>query len=96
MPGYLGNNTLSDFIRLAESDSRMPCHSLVDYEAKDWKDKQETSPQCAGRGIYLGNRMKMPRDKSVLRLPANRDLIFSTASEFMEHHDDDSFDEDDA
>lgn len=69
------------------SNERMPCHSLVDYESDDWKTQQQTSPQCAGRAIYLMHLMRMPRDRSILRLPANKALVFSTQAEFDEHHE---------
>jgi hypothetical protein len=44
-------------------------------------------PQCAGSAIFRSNICKKPRDKSLLVLPANKELVFSSNAEFRDHHD---------
>lgn len=85
-PGWLGDSTPGDFWWTAEQDTRMPCHNHIDYERKDWKKQIEKVPQCAGRAIAFANRCKLPRDKALLRLPADKEKVFSTPQEFLDHH----------
>jgi hypothetical protein len=42
--------------------------------------------QCSGRAIYLSNICKLPIDPTVVRLPANREAVFSNPGELIEHH----------
>lgn len=45
-----------------------------------------TGAQCAGLAVYRANVVKNPRDRDILRLPANRETVFATPTEFLEHH----------
>ncbi len=87
LAGYLGAHTVEEFSSLAMSETRMPCHSKVNYNRSDWRQKQETAPQCAGRAVLLGNQCKMPRDPELLRLPSDRQAVFSHIVEFKQHHE---------
>ena len=73
LQGWLGLGTPSEWIQTAHSDEKIACHALK-------------GPQCAGLAIYRANVCKTPRDKSVLRLPADRENIFASSAEFLEHH----------
>lgn len=70
-----------------EAELRMPCHLTINYERDDWHEKASNAPQCAGRAIFDANRCKLPRDSRLLRLPADKSIVFSNASEFLMHHD---------
>lgn len=71
--GWLGGHTSEFFMQLAFSDELYDCHAKI-------------GPQCAGLATFRGNICKSPRDPRVLRLPANRDLVFSRPLEFTAHH----------
>lgn len=85
-PGWLGHNELEDFVIAAVSDVKMPCHLTPGEGAAPDFELHPDASQCAGRGIFLSNMCKSPRDKSVLVLPANREDVFSRPQEFVAHH----------
>jgi hypothetical protein len=64
LPGWLGAATREEWVQTLHSDSRIDCHAI-------------NGPQCAGAAIYRANVCKMPRDKTLLRLEANRTLVWS-------------------
>lgn len=70
----------------SEAEHRMPCHLHVDYEEDNWRDQVEEVPQCAGRAIHFANRCKLPRNKDLLQLPADRENVFTRPEEFIDHH----------
>ena len=86
LPGWLGDNGLEDFIILAVSDIKMPCHLTPGNGAAPNCELHPEASQCAGRAIFLSNMCKSPRDSSVLKLPADRETVFSRPQEFVEHH----------
>jgi hypothetical protein len=43
--------------------------------------------QCAGAAIYRANVCKVPRDRTILELPADGRLVFASAREFLAHHE---------
>ncbi len=71
--GWLGGYTVEDWLAAARSDMMIDCHTV-------------STAQCAGAAIFRGNIGKLPRDRRVFRLPANRVLVFSSPAEFTEHH----------
>ncbi len=73
LAGWLGPGTVDEWLATAHGDARIDCHTLV-------------GAQCAGGAIYRANVCKLPRDPSQLRLPANRDRVFSSPAEFVQHH----------
>lgn len=73
LKGWLGGSTPMAFVAAAQGDGRMDCHVIVNRE-------------CAGAAIFRSNICKRPRDPYVLRLPANRDDVFSSPVEFQAHH----------
>lgn len=88
--GYLGESKPAEFLQQSEIELRMPCHLHVDYERDDWKAQTKTAPQCAGRAIHYANRFKTPRDPELLRLPPDRDAVFTWPQEFYDHHSHDN------
>jgi hypothetical protein len=71
--GWLGAADPDDWLIIAHSDEPVPCHAIK-------------GPQCAGLAIYRANMCKLPRDRAVLRLPADRETVFATPAEFLAHH----------
>lgn len=86
LPGWLGDNDLEDFTIAAVSDVPMPCHLTPGAGAAPGFEMHPNASQCAGRGIFLSNMCKSPRDKDILKLPADREAVFSRPQEFVEHH----------
>lgn len=63
----------------------LPCHMEKEYDGKQ-TDPQKVS-QCAGAAIYranLGLAEKMPAQ--LLRLPEDKESVFSSHVEFMSHY----------
>lgn len=85
-PGWLGAMSPGEFVELSDSGQRMPCHMYVDYEQpeEDWRADAEEAPECAGRAIFQANRCQLP--KGTLKLPPNRELVFTRPHEFVAHH----------
>ncbi len=87
LPGYLGNSDPVEFLQCSESETRMPCHCHVDYEADDWQEQAEEAPQCAGRAIHFANRCKLPRlNPDLLKVEKRSDAVFTNPQDFIDHH----------
>ena len=74
LPGWLGGSSVEDWLVIAHSDEKIDCHTRL-------------GAQCAGAAIYRRNICKSPRDKTALTLPADRDAVFASPSEFQNHHE---------
>jgi hypothetical protein len=85
-PGYLGASEPLDFVKLAASETRMPCHLRVDYDRKDWEAQAATAPQCVGRAILTANTCTLPRSGDLLTAKPNRSEVFTHPLEMLEHH----------
>lgn len=75
LPGWLGGFTAQSWVATAHGDMVVKCHTTI-------------GPQCVGAAIYRANVCKVSRDDRALRLPADRDRVFSTPTEFLDHHTD--------
>jgi hypothetical protein len=75
-----------ELLQVSEAELRMPCHLHVNYENDNWEAQSQQAPQCAGRAIHFANRCKMPRNPSLLSLPADRETVFSNPQDFINHH----------
>lgn len=84
-PGWLGSSEPGEFLALADSELRTPCHLHVDYESADWKAAAAAAPQCVGRSVHSANRCKQ-HGPDILRQPADRDAFFARPHEFVAHH----------
>lgn len=72
--GWLGSIPKEEWIQDAHGEVKIECHTLI-------------GAQCAGVSIYRANVCKSPRDPDILVLPADRERVFATPKEFLEHHD---------
>jgi hypothetical protein len=90
MPGWLGSNAPADFIVAITTEQPLPCHSSIDYDDSEWRDKfmaGEEGRLCAGALIMSANMCKRPRDPTFPQRPADRELVFANHLEFMAHHE---------
>ncbi len=86
--GYLGHDNPQYFAALAMSDHEMPCHLTVNYEKRGWEERaKRTAHQCAGRAVFLANQCKLPVNRAIKLLPADRKTVFQFAHEFRAHHE---------
>lgn len=74
LAGWLGALSADEWLAAAHGEATADCHALK-------------GPQCAGMAIYRANVAKLPRDPKALKLPADREAVFATPSEFKEHHE---------
>lgn len=72
--GWLGGDSKEQWLQYAHGEFKVDCHTRKDN-------------QCAGLSIYRANVGKLCRDRSILVLPEDTDLVFATPDEFLEHHD---------
>jgi hypothetical protein len=70
--GWLGGSTPEQYAQLCHSNAIVDCHAI-------------RGAQCAGVAIYRANVYKRC-DPPNLVLPADRDGVFETPMEFVEHH----------
>lgn len=78
LKGWIPVETPEEWLLYAHGDGHIECHTKKTAEDDPW--------QCAGSAIFRTHAHKSPRDKSVLVLPANKKLVFSTNQEFYDHH----------
>jgi hypothetical protein len=71
--GWLGANTAEEWVDIAHGEAQVECHSL-------------TGVQCAGIAIYRANVYKLPRNRTILRLPRDESLVFKSIAEFLAYH----------
>jgi hypothetical protein len=72
--GWLGELTREEWVEVLHGEERVLCHAIL-------------GPECAGAAIYRSNVCKMPRDVTLLKLPADRQLVFASPGEFVRHHE---------
>ncbi len=74
LPGWLGGISIPNWLSATAGEIKLDCHTLK-------------GPQCAGAAIYRANCGKLPRDRELLRLPADRVTVFANPMEFVAHHE---------
>lgn len=73
LPGWLGMMSPQSWVETVHSEERIDCHTRL-------------GAQCAGAAIYRTNVAKMPRDRTLLLLPADKTRVFSSPAEFLAYH----------
>lgn len=73
LPGWLGGETVKDFVNMAHGEVQYNCHVIVNQ-------------QCAGMAVYRANVAKRCHDPKTLHLPKDKETVFATPFEFVEHH----------
>ena len=73
--GWLGSLSAEEWVAAAHQEARIDCHINV-----------EPATQCAGAAIYRANILKLPRYAEILVLPKDREKVFCTPMEFLDHH----------
>lgn len=79
--GYLGPLTAEQWIALAQSDFPIMCHKTIEES-----DNYEGTFQCAGAATFRANIAKSPRRPDVVTGPVDRENVFASPQEFIEHH----------
>lgn len=90
MPGWLGAATPQSFIVEISMERPLPCHTTIDYDARDWLrqwERQRIGFICAGSLIMTANMAKLPRDPEFPRMKPNTKLVFARPDEFIRHHE---------
>lgn len=77
IPGWLGRMSVDEWVELAHGEGQADCHTKKQVNGDGWA--------CAGLAIYRANVAKAPRDPEIMRLPADREKVFSFG-EFRKHH----------
>lgn len=72
--GWLGGCTPEEYLALAHGDEPILCHATGNQ-------------QCAGAAVYRANVGKHCRERTALKLAADREEVFATPMEFLEHHE---------
>ena len=84
-PNDLGGSSPETYIGQSNHPSFwIPCHESINYLDPVWRDKYETTAQCAGTAIFRANNRLAT--ESQLKLPADHEKVFSNYSEFLAHH----------
>lgn len=88
-PGTLGGSPVQVYAGQINGPFVLACHMHVNFDDPNWRAELNytNTPQCAGAAIFranLGVSHRMPA--ALPRLPANHEQVFSTMSEFVEHH----------
>lgn len=89
---WLGPFTADEWLDLVRSDEPIACHLTIgDQLAFDeglplveWPDYD--IEQCRGAAMFRANIAKRPRDPDVLVGPRDTSLVFSTHTQFEDHH----------
>ncbi len=84
-PGFLGGSPVETYIGQSVLPFWLPCHCDSGYKQKQSEFGKVT--QCAGTAIFranIGVAQFMP--PSLMHLPANKELVFSSMIEFVAHH----------
>lgn len=83
LPGWLGDMTPEEWIKIAHGENLVECHALKPAGAL-------RRVECAGLAVYRANVCKLvrpvPGASTPLTLPADRVRVFARPTEFLEHH----------
>lgn len=78
----------------AGPEQPMPCHLTIDYNDPYWSEKwnenwesgEETGSLCAGAAVMFANRAKKPKYINLPKREPDRENVFTTPQEFIDHH----------
>lgn len=89
--GWLGPHTPESMIDMAHGDGPVWCHTSIPDGAPPYEDyhvPEKNSPlmQCGGAARFRRHVHKVPKNPSAAVGPEDRDRVFTSNSEFLEHH----------
>jgi hypothetical protein len=85
-PGELGGSPIVTYLGQSAGPFLLHCHAAKGY-SPDASRANPNLQQCAGAAIYRANTGVAPfLPKSLLRLPEDKDSVFSSPEEFVAHH----------
>lgn len=79
--GYLGPLNAENWVKAAMSDHPIQCHKTIE-ESQKW----EGTFQCKGAAIFRANICKLPRRPDIETGPVDRETVFASPQEFIDHH----------
>lgn len=80
--GHLGPLSATEWVEKAHSDAAIECHLTVRQSGAEWNEVR----QCRGAAIFRANVLKTPRNPLVVTGPQDREAVFASNQEFIEHH----------
>lgn len=81
-PGWLGPFDAQEWVALVHSEDAVACHMTISKDGS-WDGGVR---QCAGAARYRKNVCKLPRDPQVACGPLDRETVFTSSAEFLQHH----------
>lgn len=81
-PGWLGPYTAHDWVDAAHGETPIACHLTIP-PGGGWGP---LTRQCAGAATFRGNVCKSPINPSIAAGPVDRDDVFASSAEFVQHH----------
>lgn len=83
-PGALGGSPPETYIGQAFGPFILPCHMACNFNDPDWKQKANTTPQCAGAAAFRANiGVRLP---GRIHTQPKSDKVFAGPVEFYMHH----------
>lgn len=79
--GYLGPMSAENWTKLAMGDFPIMCHKTIEES-----DNYEGTFQCRGAATFRANTFKEPRRPDVVTGPVDKENVFASTQEFINHH----------
>lgn len=79
--GWLGPHPPEDWIMMAHGETPIMCHKTVTED-----ENFEGTKQCRGAAMFRAHIAKSPRRADMPTGPVDKEKVFATNDEFMEHH----------
>lgn len=84
--GFTGPFEAEDWVNQAHADGPIHCHKTI-KNGMDMDDPELL--QCAGAARFRAHVYKRPRNPTAAVGPVDREKVFTSNQEFLEHHDED-------
>jgi len=84
VPGHTGPVEPESWVNQAHADGPIHCHQTIAEHDMSLDDSRLR--QCAGAARFRANVCKTPRNPTAAKGPADREKIFVSNKEFLDHH----------
>lgn len=85
-PGALGGSSPLVYIGQTHAPFQIPCHKACDFSDPNWREASMEVSQCAGSAVFRANLGIRNLPEALQRLPQDHNTVFSSAAEFLAHH----------
>lgn len=82
LAGWLGPQTAREWIEMVHGEAPIMCHRTCNPEAS-----YDGTRQCRGAAIFRANVCKSPRREDVAVGPEDKEQVFASSQEFLNHHE---------